>query len=81
MHNNFPNPERQPVNLHIWLTYLFVRNSQNIHDPQTKTGSRAFSISGPVLWNVMPVPIRNAETTLKFRKLLISKFFDLVFPP
>ena len=38
MHTNFPNPKRQPtkLNLHIiiWLTYLFVRDAQNIYAPQ-----------------------------------------------
>ena len=48
---------------------------------KTKTGSRAFSISGPALWNALPVPIRNAKTILTFRKLLKSHLFDLAFPP
>ena len=29
---------------------------------KTKTGSRAFCLSGPALWNALPVPKRNAET-------------------
>ena len=33
---------------------------------KTKTGSRAFSISGTALLNALPVPIRNAETILAF---------------
>ena len=48
---------------------------------KTKTGSRTFSISGPALWNALPVPIRNAKTILTFRKLLKSHLFDLAFPP
>ena len=48
---------------------------------KTKTGSRAFTISGPALWNALPVPIRNAKTILTFRKLLKSHLFDLAFPP
>ena len=46
---------------------------------KTKTGSRAFSISGPALWNALPVPIRNAKTILTFWKLLKSHLFDLAF--
>ena len=42
---------------------------------KTKTGSRAFSISGPA------VSIRNAKTILTFRKLLKSHLFGLAFPP
>ena len=47
---------------------------------KTKTGSRAFSISGPALWNALPVPIRNAKTILTFRELLKSHLFVLAFP-
>ena len=48
---------------------------------KTMTGSRAFSISGPALWNALPMPVRNAETILAFRNLLKSHLFDLTFPP
>ena len=76
-----------------YLAYLLVRpkcseylrstNSNRFVVPRikTKTGSRAFSISDPALWNALPVPIRNAEAILKFRKLLKSHLFDLAFPP
>ena len=38
-------------------------------------------MSDPALWNALPVPIRNAETILTFRKLLKLHLFDLAFPP
>ena len=46
--------------------YLRSTNSNRFVVPRikTKTGSRAFSISGLALWNALPVPIRNAETIL-----------------
>ena len=63
--------------------YLRSINSNRFVVPRikTKTGSRAFSISGPALWKALPVPIRNAKTILTFRKLLKSHLFDLAFPP
>ena len=63
--------------------YLRSTNSNRFVVPRikTKTGSRAFSISGPALWNALPVPIRKAKTILTFRKLLESHPFDLAFPP
>ena len=63
--------------------YLRSTNSNRFVVPRikTKTGSRAVSISGPALWNALPVPIRNAKTILPFRKLLKSHLFDLFFPP
>ena len=62
--------------------YLRSTNSNRFVVPRikTKTGSRAFSISGPALWNALPVPIRNAKTILTFRKLLKSHLLDLAFP-
>ena len=70
-----------------YLTDLLVRpkcsNSKRFVVPRikTKTGSRAFSISGPALWSALSVPIRNAETILTYRKLLKSHLYDLAFPP
>ena len=63
--------------------YLHSTNSNRFVVPRikTETGSRAFSISGPALWNALPVPIRNAKTILTFRKLLNFHLFDLAFPP
>ena len=63
--------------------YLRSTNSNRFVAPRikTKTGSRAFSISGPALWNALPVPIRNAETILTFWKLHKSHLFDLALPP
>ena len=63
--------------------YLRSTNSNRfvVSRIKTKTGSRAFSTSGPALWNALPVPIRNAETVLPFRKLLESHLFNLAFPP
>ena len=87
MHNNFPNPERQPAYLarssEMLRKYIRSTNLNRFVVPRikTKTGSRAFSISGPALWNDLPVAIRNAETILTFRKLLEFHLFDLTFPP
>ena len=78
-------------NQHAYLAHLLVRpkcskylrstNSNRFAVPRikTKTGSRAFSISGPALWNALPVPLRNARTILTFRKLHKSHLFDLAF--
>ena len=80
-------------NQHAYLADLLVRpkcsnylrsaNSNRFVVPRikTKAGSRALSISGPAIWNALPVPIRNVKTILTFRKLLKSHLFDLAFPP
>ena len=81
--------ENQPAylaDLLVWpkcSKYLRSTNSNRFVVPRikTKTGSRALSISGPALWNALPVPMRNAKTILTFRKLLNSHLFDLAFPP
>ena len=66
-----------------YLKYLRSTNSDSfvVSRIKTKIGSRVFSISGPALWNALPVPMRNAETILTFRDLLKSHLFDLAFPP
>ena len=48
---------------------------------RTKFGARAFSVSGPTLWNLLPANLRVAKNISSFRKLLKTHFFDLAFPP
>ena len=48
---------------------------------RTKFGARAFSASGPTLWNLLPANLRVAKSISSFRKLLKTHFFDLAFPP
>ena len=61
--------------------YLRSTNSNRFVVPgiKTKTGSRASSISGPAIWNALPVPMRNAKTILTLRKLLKSHLFIWLF--
>ena len=63
--------------------YIRSTNSNRFVVPRikTKTGSRAFAISGPALWNVLPVPIRNAKTILPFRKILNLTYLTWLFYP
>ena len=68
--------ENQPAYLDDLLVrpkcskYLSSTNLNRFVVPRikTKTGARAFSISGPALSNALPVPIRNAKTILTFRR-------------
>ena len=48
---------------------------------RTKTGSRAFRVSGPVLWNSLPSSVTSAGSIAIFRKRLKTHFFDMAFPP
>ena len=58
--------------------YLRSINSNTFVVPRIKTGSRAFSISGPDFWNALFVPIRNAQIILTCRNLLKSHLFDIL---
>ena len=78
MRKNFPNPEKKPAYLADLLVrpkcskYLRFTNSNRFIFPRIRTnnGSRVFSISGPALWNALPVPVRNVETSLTLRNHL-----------
>ena len=48
---------------------------------KTMTGSRAFSVCAPSLWNKLPLSIRLSESLVCFRKRLKTHFFSLAFPP
>ena len=76
--------------MHIWLTYLFVRNAQKIyttnsnrfvgHRMKTRLG-QDISLYLAQPYGTVPVAIRDAEIILPSRKLLKSHLFDLAFPP
>ena len=42
---------------------------------RTRYGDRAFSKAAPLLWNLLPTNIRNAQTVGKFKKLLKTYLF------
>lgn len=47
---------------------------------RTKMGSRAFDISGPTIWNDLPVSLRNSQLSLPcFQKRLKTVLFDRAF--
>ena len=63
--------------------YLRSINANRFVVPRikTKNGSRAFSTSGPALWNALSVPILNSKPILTLRKLVKSHLFDMAFSP
>ena len=63
--------------------YLRSTNSNRFVVPRimTKTGSRTFSISGPALWNALPLPIRNAKTILHSGNYLNLTYLTWLFHP
>ena len=65
------------------VKHLRSNNTNKLKVPRIRTrfGARAFSLSGPPLWNLLPAHLRVAKNISSFRKLLKTPFFDLVFPP
>ena len=65
------------------VKHLRSNNTNKLKEPRirTKLGARAFSVSGPTLWNLLPGHLRVAKNISSFRKLLKTHFFDLAFPP
>ena len=65
------------------VKHLRSNNTNKLKVPRirTKFGARAFSVSGPTLWNLLPAHLRVAKNISSFRKLLKTHFFDLAFPP
>ena len=65
------------------VKHLRSNNTNKLKVPRirTKFGARAFSVSDPTLWNLLPAHLRVAKNISIFRKLLKTHFFDLAFPP
>ncbi len=51
-----------------------------VHRPRTSTyGSRCFKFAAPVLWNALPLPIRNASSLASFKRSLKTHLFKNYF--
>ena len=62
------------------VRHLRSNNTNKVPRIRAKFGARAFSVSGPTLWNLLPAHLRVAKNISSFRKLLKMHFFDLAFP-
>ena len=60
------------------VKHLRSNNTNKLKVPRirTKFGARAFSVSGPTLWNLLPAHLRGAKNISSFRKLLKMHFPD-----
>ena len=80
---------QQPSYLHNLLNKVTHTRSLRSNSGQllavprvkSKTGSRAFCVCAPSLWNSLPVTLHSATSTASFRKSLKTHLFDLAFPP
>ena len=45
----------------------------------SKFGNRRFSVTGPLLWNALPLHIKNVDSAFHFKKLLKTYFFTVAF--
>ena len=41
--------------------------------------NKAFQYAAPVLWNSLPVSVKNASTVIKFKSLLKTHLFNVAF--
>jgi len=63
-----------PHSLCALITFGDSERTKKLHETKVKTkyGERAFSHSGPKLWNLLPLSIRTEENTVKFKSSLKS---------
>ena len=51
-----------------------------LHDTNMRSrGDRAFAAAGPILWNMLPLHIRSAQSLVTFKSLLKPHFFSIAF--
>jgi len=81
-HSNWHRRGRvSPVNRRTVRPGLRSENPRNYYVPRvrTKLGERAFSYTGPVVWNNLPVYIRAEPDIARFKNTLKTYFFKLAF--
>ena len=69
------------ISRHVPTRALRSRDTNLLAVPRSssKFGDRRFSVSGPRLWNDLPIYIKNAESLTQFKTLLKTYFFTQVF--
>ena len=65
-----------PTNM-VLRTVPFDRNKYK----STRSFDSAFSVYGPLLWNAIPLTVRQSKSVATFRKGLKTYLFRLSFPP
>ena len=69
------------ISRHVPTRALRSRDTNLLAVPRSssKFSDRRFSVSGPRLWNDLPIYIKNAESLTQFKTLLKTYFFTQVF--
>ena len=72
LHNNCPTYLRNKVQYYIPCRDLRSQTKSLLQVPQCKTayGSRAFSVAGPNLFNLLPIAIRQEQSFKIFKEIL-----------
>jgi len=64
-------------------TLRSASNTHQLHVPRFRlstVGGRSFSVSGPVIWNNLPIDVTSAPSLSTFRSRLKTHLFKLSFP-
>ena len=78
LHNNCPTYLRNKVQYYIPCRHLRSQTKSLLQVPQCKTayGSRAFSVAGPNLFNLLPIAISKSNLLKNFKEKLYSHFLN-----
>ena len=82
IHNLAPGYLSDLLHIHTSSRQLRSSSSLTLTLPRTQTpsiGNRAFSVSGPHLWNKLPGTLRNSTSLTQFRRLLKHHLYTEYF--
>lgn len=82
LHDMAPPYIKDLLTLHIPARSLRSENKMMLKVPKSRTvtyGDRCFSKAAPVLWNSLPLTVRQADTLGSFKSRLKTYFFGLAF--
>ena len=78
--NKFPSYLKALITPYVPQRTLRSANSSLLEEPRfslTTVGLRAFSVSGPKVWNLLPIQLRQTSSIDSFKKNLKTHYFNI----
>ena len=83
VHNNFApdnikNMFTKLTTVHSYRTRSVTNENYYVENVRTENMKRAFSISGALIWNSIPLPIKALKRKNQFQSALKGKLFEIL---
>ena len=76
--DNIKNMFTKLASVHSYQTRSVTNENYYVEQVRTENMKRAFSISGTLIWNSIPLPIKTLKKKNQFRSAIKEKLFEIL---